>query len=111
MTLEEKSKKYVFSNPPSVVIDNHSYFLPSDLKRAYLVGAKENGIVWHDLRKDPNDLPKETLTVLINAYDYGISGYYIAHFLNGKWWSNVTSEIFTGVIAWCEIPQFEGVAE
>ena len=41
MTKEEKSEKYVFSNPPSVVIDNHSYFLPSDLKRAYLAGAKE----------------------------------------------------------------------
>ena len=42
MTLEEKAEKYVFSNPPSVVIDNHSYFLPSDLKQAYLAGAKEN---------------------------------------------------------------------
>ena len=41
MTLEEKAEEYVFSNPPSVVIDNHSYFLPSDLKRAYLAGAKE----------------------------------------------------------------------
>lgn len=24
---------------------------------AYVAGAKENGVIWHDLRKNPNDLP------------------------------------------------------
>ena len=29
----------------------------------YKLGATENGIQWHDLRKDPNDLPKEDCEV------------------------------------------------
>ena len=35
--------------------------------RGYLAGAIENGIQWHDLRKDPNDLPKDTYDVLDQA--------------------------------------------
>ena len=37
--------------------------LPSDeyvqMQTAYVAGAKENGVVWHDLRKNPDDLPKK----------------------------------------------------
>ena len=107
MTLEEKSERYVFSNPPSVVIDNHSYFLPSDLKRAYLEGAKENGIVWHDLRKDPNDLPIRGHTVLV----YGNNKCEFGDYRNDDNWYTYPNDISHEVIAWCEIPQFQGVAE
>ena len=34
------------------------------LEQAYIAGAKENGVVWHDLRKNPDDLPKDIREVL-----------------------------------------------
>lgn len=27
------------------------------MEKAYIAGARENGFVWHDLLKDPEDLP------------------------------------------------------
>jgi hypothetical protein len=65
---------------------------------------------WHNLRKNPQDLPKEDGMVLVVDMDYGHPGYAIA-----RYWSE--SKDFTGhylskldVIAWREIPVFrEGV--
>ena len=63
---------------------------------AYMQGAERYKTKWHDLRKNPNDLPKGYRAVLNQAgmfttYDpdrgfLGIEG--------------------IGVIAWCEIPTF-----
>ena len=60
---------------------------------------------WHDLRKDPNDLPKYNSTVLD---ENGDKIEYIGH---GKW--EVYSEYYERYIevdppiAWCEVPTFE----
>ena len=67
----------------------------------YMQGAIENGIHWHDLRKDPNDLPTEEKEFLVYTKEWGIEirGY----FADDKYFScrrNI-------VIAWCEIPQFK----
>ena len=62
---------------------------------------------WHDLRKDPNDLPKEgTLVVAIHAN----GNMHLHKYLDG--WSSVYKERVVGaivvpVIAWCEIPRHE----
>lgn len=63
---------------------------------AYMQGAERYKPKWHDLRKNPNDLPKVYRAVLnqagmITTYDpdRGFLG------LEG-----------IGVIAWCEIPNF-----
>ena len=50
MNLEEKAKQY--AQETGYPIDRE------DIEETYIAGAKENGIHWHDLRKDPNDLPK-----------------------------------------------------
>lgn len=34
------------------------------IEDAYIAGAIENGVQWHDLRKDPNDLPKDDRFVI-----------------------------------------------
>lgn len=59
--------------------------------------ATENGIQWHDLRKDPNDLPKDERYVWTNVGP----GHYDS---DGIWWDDFGR--LQDVIAWCE-PQFE----
>lgn len=60
MTLEEKARESACKN--TRMPENWNEI---DMARrggyvdGYIAGAKENGIQWHDLRKDPNDLPKE----------------------------------------------------
>ena len=78
------------------------------LVKAYLAGATENGIQWHDLRKDSNDLPKEYDSVLARTECYEHKTTSICNYHYKKWW--VTSEFSYSdeeVIAWCEIPQFK----
>ena len=68
---------------------------------------EKNGIVWHDLRKDPNDLPPTEYNTTISDYvitDRGV-GYY-----NGRiksWWVKDDYALTDKVIAWCEVPKFE----
>lgn len=64
---------------------------------AYMQGAERYQPKWHDLRKNPNDLPKGYRAVLnqagmITTYDPDRG------FLDLEG---------IGVIAWCEIPTFE----
>lgn len=73
-----------------------------DLRKAYIAGAIENGIVWHDLRKNPKDLPEERKDVLILYTDMSAD---IKHLeWNKEWWRNGTYCAFDGVIKWAEIP-------
>lgn len=51
---------------------------------------------WHDLRKDPSDLPKDYRNVWTNVG----AGYYD----DDGWWDDFGR--LQGVIAWCE-PKFE----
>ena len=72
-------------------------------EQGYLDGLTEGSkSQWHDLRKDPNDLPKE-------------SGKYIIHIkVSEKRTITDTCDFFNGYfgqyikpIAWCELPKFE----
>lgn len=62
---------------------------------------KNNLIIWHDLRKDPNDLPEDTYDVLDQA------GYKVHYNFFQNVWVNEKDEIDNHVIAWCEVPVFE----
>ena len=64
--------------------------------QVYIAGATENCVQWHDLRKDPNDLPTDYRSVWTNKGGacHDNFGWY-----DDFGWVN-------GVIAWCE-PQFE----
>ncbi len=71
---------------------------------AYIAVAKENGIQWHDLQKDPNDLPTKDgeywYYMLCDGGNYiyravVFQGNVFNHFYNAK------------IIMWCETPKFE----
>ena len=68
---------------------------------AYLAGATENGIQWHDLRKDPNDLPKgyQENTKFLCSDTEGKTLMLIRY---GSFWQGNID-----IIAWCENPQFK----
>lgn len=71
--------------------------------------AKESGVVWHDLRKNPNDLPKNQNEVLCLLWE---DSYYIGYYhINSKMWcfnefSLSEDENEDEVTAWCELPRF-----
>ncbi len=70
-------------------------------KTAYLAGVKENGIKWHDLQKDPSDLPNDSRVV---SDQEGNNVKYVAHL--DKWfYRHITCK--ANVIAWCEKPTFD----
>lgn len=70
-------------------------------------GRKEK---WHDLRKDPNDLPKKT-----GEYFTNIGLLYYDELCNRHFWHTPSCEACDyssvieedEVIAWCERPKFE----
>lgn len=72
---------------------------------AYMQGAERYKPKWHDLRKNPNDLPEPYTPVLDENSDKVI---YIGY---GKW--QVYSEYYERDVdvdppkAWCEIPTFK----
>jgi hypothetical protein len=62
---------------------------------------------WHDLRKDPDDLPKEMENVLCYCRGAGIKFCCVGHIIVGgdkkaRWWANNKSEELL-VIKWKEI--------
>lgn len=71
---------------------------------AYIAGAEENETRWHDLRKDPSDLPVgEVLNQdgKVVWYDGGI----------GVWRCTENDTICSSIIAWCEIPTFKEASD
>lgn len=101
MTFEE----YKNENYPNGCIVNILYGrganIEMPLKHAFETSATENGIQWHDLRKDPNDLPKDCYDVLDEA------GYKVFYHHKEGVWKNASGSKIVKVIAWCEIPQFK----
>lgn len=115
MTDEEKAEEYV---------NTHCCYKRQDFIRTYLDGLTEGKPKRHDLREDPNDLPKECEEVLaVYSNTYGEKGlltdkihlrnelaqYYFEEEI-GEWlWvKSGTDDDIHKVIAWCELPQFEG---
>lgn len=69
-------------------------------KDGFLAGLRAGRQKWHDLRKNPNDLPEDTYDVLDQA------GYKIHYNFFQNVWVNEKDEIDEHVIAWCEIPKY-----
>ena len=98
--LKQKAKEYLkaqcLKRKDCLVLEMPDHYI-TDVRQAYIDGATENGIQWHDLRKNPKDLPKGYRVVLNQVgaptnYDpkRGFLGF------GG-----------IGIIAWCEIPLFK----
>ena len=72
--------------------------------------ATENGVQWHDLRKDPNDLPyteiNDTERKVIVMRENDIIDF-DKYFKSWGWQKEVLRRTMDKVIAWCEIPQFK----
>ena len=106
MTEELKQKAECFRKKyKQEIIDNDDFELLDkfdvNVEAGYIAGATENGIQWHDLRKDPNDLPKDCYDVLDEA------GYKVFYHHKEGVWKNASGSKIVKVIAWCEIPQFK----
>ncbi len=82
------------------------------IKKAYIAGATENGIQWHDLRKDPNDLPEANWkNWVVAVYDGGRLWCRARReeCVNGVYWVNSFHHTIENVVLWAkiEIPQFK----
>ena len=101
--LEKKAEQYATEDLP----DGYTR-VNLQKKEAYIAGAKETGVIWHDLRRNPNDLPKRWGEYLTNigvlVFDTSISV---------KWCTllceacDYYEEVSNEVVAWCELPKFE----
>ena len=77
-------------------------------KDGFLVGLKAGRPQLHDLRKDPNDLPKDDDEKLC-FYEKGkvIARYDSSYSCWETYFNNLETVIASNVIiAWCELPQF-----
>lgn len=122
MTEEElqKKAKESFNNKLQKDVCYCTYNEEKIYKDGYIAGAKENGIEWHDLKKNPNDLPKVDSLVRVRLMsgmehicetcyyepsedEIGYGKLILSFYeLNGEWIDDAE------IIAWCEIPKFKG---
>lgn len=101
MTDKEMAEEYCNDEVPFDTTESgEKLYTEYDLKQAFLAGLKAGRPQWHDLRKDPNDLPKDTYDVLDQA------GYKVHYNFFQNVWVNEKDEIDEHVIAWCEIPKY-----
>lgn len=81
------------------------------IKQAYLDGLHEGQPKWHDLRKDPNDLPPRmglgSEEVYVQYDTKGATDFACYRFDKNIWERSEDDEQAIGVIAWCEIPTFK----
>ena len=105
MTDIERAEKYARENKKIIQCSCHNYDSEKDLEEAYLAGLKAaRQEMWHDLRKNPNDLPEENQEVLVlfTLPDKSKNDVITAQFENNDF--NFVD--LQDVIAWREIPTF-----
>lgn len=80
-----------------------------DIEDAYLAGLKAGKSKWHDLRKDPTDLPNKSNPISSNAV-LDQNGDRCWYNFKDRQWENANCRTDgtydCKVIAWCEIPTF-----
>ena len=99
MTDEEMAEEYIEKN--CKIWEEGELTVDEIVRLAFLAGLKAGRPQWHDLRKDPNDLPEDTYDVLDQA------GYKVHYNFFQNVWLNEKDEIDEHVIDWCEIPTFD----
>lgn len=106
MTDEEKRAMEITNDIDTMVYDCEGgcVNIYDNIERAVLVGIREGKPKWHDLRKDPEDLPKENGDYWCKLKDnrlYTFEVYYTDSLFYRSRWDEL------GIIAWCELPKFE----
>ena len=106
MTDEEMAEEYTAKNGFGSDCNNlTSYDANKEIEQAFLAGLKAGRPQWHDLRKTPDDLPKEDKYYLIVTK---LNNYYISRFRGTCWIGKCNAYVSEDmVIAWCEIPTFD----
>ena len=105
---EEMAEEYAEKHSFRVPYDgSNKFYDDTDFKASkdgFLAGLKAGRPQWHDLRKAPNDLPKDDNYVLVsNGKDWTKA------FYKDKKWNIICLVGFTKIIAWCEIPKYTEV--
>ena len=95
-----KQKAIDFVDRINKECDGGYWFNKYPLTDLLVMFATENGIKWHDIQEDPNDLPKEDCET-VTLHENGNKN--IIKWRNGEW----NNAIVIPVIAWFEIPHFE----
>lgn len=108
MTDDEMVDEYL--NKHNYTNSNIGYFASAYSREAYLAGLKAGKPQWHDLRKNPDDLPPlekgaEFVSVDVLTARGEIACYQHCHGEN-CWRDCNWNEIYTPR-AWCEIPKYE----
>lgn len=113
---EERAEEYVRAihhdvNSWGGVEPDERFYNEIKFKQAWLDGFAEGKPKWHNLRNNPDDLPKECENVLLCLCGVGVRHYSVGCFIKTNndlsWWSNIVSKELYNVIAWCELPKFE----
>lgn len=105
---EEKAEEYCNNEEPFDTTESgEKLYTENDLKYAYLAGLKTaRQEKWHDLRKDPNDLPLNTDPVLC----LGSTGFIVCKYISRSWVDNQKIESipkYIEIYKWCEIEDTE----
>lgn len=106
--LEKKAEEYA-EKQSGVFRTIHDH-----IKLGYIAGAKENRVVWHDLRKNPNDLPQKVgdyIVAIKFKYLKGCDTTILRYDEDEDedklcWIDSEYTNCNDDVIAWCEIPKF-----
>ena len=102
MTDEEMLKGWVDS-----IFNQVSTLLKLSLESACTIGFNEGRPKWHDLRKDPNDLPKsdERFINKVSITVLSQKGQRVVYYFDSKeWYSDKQQE---EVFAWTDLPKFK----
>ena len=96
---EEMAEEYIEKN--CKIWEEGELTVDEIVRLAFLAGLKAGRPQWHDLRKDPNDLPKKNKSYWVYMDCQG-NKIYRSIVWQGCWcgWNGIP-------LAWCEEPQFD----
>lgn len=105
MTEQEMAEEYVNKNNIEWELECHRTSPIGEVIQAFLAGLKAGRPKWHDLRKDPTDLPKDKHNVWCQYLDQYEEGWYDK---DTNTWTLIYRDYHIHCIeAWCELPTFE----
>ena len=115
---EKEAEEYYNGQYDAWLEGEDSFALEEEIEQAFkdgfLAGLKAGRPQWHDLRKDPTDLPKEVGNYIVCFLDTACERHtfelsFVDYFEDKHWIDEDNHNIEgydEGVIAWCEIPTF-----